>query len=91
MLNIITPVYTRKDWQRDRVFSARPGQLITEEIYDDMLNCMPPYHLPEETRGMVSAGFLMGEPAASDQRGALYHAFGSKSGKHIYLGLYHRV
>lgn len=91
MLNIVTPVYTREDWQRDRVFSARPGQLISEEIYDDMLNCMPPYHLPEETRGMVSAGFLMGEPAASDQRGALYHAFGSKSGKHIYLGLYNRA
>lgn len=91
MLNIITTVYTRADWQRDRVFSAQPGQLISEEIYNDMLNCMPPYHLPEETRGMVSAGFLMGEPAASDQRGALYHAFGCKSGKYIYLGLYHRV
>lgn len=91
MLNIITPIYTREDWQRDRVFSARPGQLISEEIYDDMLNCIPPYHLPEETSGMVSAGFLMGEPAASDQRGALYHAFGSNGGKYIYLGLYHRV
>lgn len=94
-------IYTIKQWETDREFKAAPGQEITAEIYDRMLNAMPPVSLPKETarRALrrlnipVHAGFLMGEPADSNQEGLLYLAFGMNDygkGKHYYyLGLSH--
>lgn len=39
-------VYTMEKWQQDRSFSAEPGQEVTEDVYNEMLNCMPPKTLP---------------------------------------------
>lgn len=30
------------DWRRDRTFSAKAGQMVDAEIYDEMLCCLPP-------------------------------------------------
>ena len=83
--------YTRADWMRDRTFSARPGQSIAADVYDEMLNCMPPYRLPRDLRrdGHAS-GFLMGEPHSSDAQGLLYMAFVRHGLRHYYYGLVHR-
>ena len=93
-------VYTMEQWNTDRDFKAVPGQEITEQIYDEMLNCMPPEDLPRNKAAQalddydipVHAGFLMGEPHSTDADGrALYMAFGMHDygkGKHYYyLGL----
>lgn len=92
-------VYTMEDWKADRTFSASPGQEIAAEVYDSMLNCVPPVDLPRATADKaledykipVHAGFLMGEPTSSDKEGLLYHAFGmnhySKGNRYYYLGL----
>ena len=94
-------LYTMERWKEDRTFKADPGQQITEEVYDEMLNVMPPLTLPTETARQahrnynipVHAGFLMGEPSGSDRDGLLYLAFGSnnygKENKFYYLGLSH--
>lgn len=83
-------VYTMEKWQQDRSFSAEPGQEITEDVYNEMFNCMPPKTLPQGKAEQalqdyhipVHAGFLMG---------ASKLAFGMNDygkGKHYYyLGL----
>lgn len=93
-------VYTMADWQRDGTFNAAPGQEITEDIYNEMQNTVPPKAIRKETarqaweqyRIPVHAGFLMGEPTSTDEQGReLYRAFGSNDygrGRHCYyLGL----
>lgn len=81
-------IYTRKDWEKDRSFSAKEGQEIEEDIYETMYNCLPPIRLPKrkETEGYES-GFLMGEPHSFNKQGEdLYLAFGKKENKCYYIG-----
>lgn len=93
-------IYTAEAWGKDGGFRAAPGQEITEEIYNQMLNCLPPKTLPkskadqalQEYKIPIYAGFLMGEPYRTGSDGReLYLAFGSNdhgSGKQFYfLGL----
>lgn len=92
-------IYDREQWEKDREFKADPGQEITEDIYNEMLNCMPPKNLPrgkarqalQDYRIPVHAGFLMGEPHSTSPEGELYLAFGMNNygkGEHYYyLGL----
>jgi len=92
-------IYTMKQWQADRDFKAEPGQEIDADIYDEMLNVMPPLQLPADKARQalrdyntpIHAGFLMGEPTDSSPQGLLYRAFGANDygkGKHYYyLGL----
>lgn len=89
-------MYTMENWNADRYFKADPGQEITQEIYDAMLNGVPPKTLPpemvvkslEEYNVTVHAGFLMGEPDSDDSEGrALYLAFGMNGKHYFYLGL----
>ena len=83
--------YTREDWHRDQQFSAAPGQKVTEEIYDDMLNVLPPYSLPRCKRTEnLCAGFMVSEAVSSDPRTGkqLYSAFGrNRRGFHYFIGL----
>lgn len=77
-------LYTMERWKADRTFKAKPGQEIAADVYEEMLNCMPPRTLPQEKARQalqdykipVHAGFLMGEPHSSDKRGQYYLAFG---------------
>lgn len=93
-------VYTMKTWKSDGTFKAQPGQEITEQIYDIMLNCMPPQAIPKEKARQalevygvpVHAGFLMGQEDSTDDNGnPLYMAFGmnnyGKGAHYYYLGL----
>ena len=89
-------IYTKEQWRTDGTFSAQPGQEITADVYDSMLNCVPPRSLPKETARRASqdhsvsihAGFLMGEPHCSDKEGRqLYLAFGMSGNRYYYLGL----
>lgn len=80
-------IYTKADWHNDHNFSAKPGQEIEYEIYDEMLNVLPPERMPmrDETAGYI--GFCVGEPASTDERGAFtYSTFGRRNGKYYYLG-----
>lgn len=100
----MSEIYTMEQWENDRTFKAEPGQQIAPEIYEQMLNCMPPEHLPRDKARQalqdynipVHAGFLMGEPHNSNEKGEqLYLAFGMndygsgtrKDPKYFYLGL----
>ena len=92
-------LYTMEQWTRDREFKARPGQEITEDVYNQLRDVVPPKELPPATakkvwqdlRIAVHAGYLMGEPTSNDADGLLYRAFGMNDygkGKHYYyLGL----
>ena len=83
-------IYTREDWQRDGSFKAVPGQEVAEEIYREMLDCMPPYSLPRipATQGYCG-GFLVGEPTDYDPETSKlrYMAFAQRGGRCYYLGL----
>ncbi len=96
-------MYTMEDWRRDGTFNASPGQEISEEIYNEMFNALPPLNLPRNTAEYaleklnvpVHAGFMMGEPYESNAKdGILFLAFGMNDygkGKHFfYLGLGHK-
>lgn len=92
-------IYTMEQWTADREFRADPGQEITEDVYNEMLNAMPPATLPREKAEQalqdykvpVHAGFLMGEPTTASKDGPLYRAFGmnnyGKGAHYYYLGL----
>lgn len=92
-------LYDMNQWTKDGSFKAAPGQEITEEIYNEMFNCMPPRYLSSNEAAKafnahgisICAGFLMGEPHSIDKDGLLFLAFGmnhSKEGKrYYYLGL----
>lgn len=82
-------MYTHEDWERDGTFKAYPGQPITADLYNDMMNCMPPYKLPRGMRHDGHKGFLMGEPTSSDAQGLLYMAFVREGLRHYYYGLVH--
>lgn len=93
----MTDIYDKEKWGSDSTFSATPGQEITEDVYNEMLNCMPPKYLSAEAqekahdKGLcIFAGFMMGEPHSCDKQGTLYLAFGMSSGKYYYLGLAHQ-
>ena len=83
-------IYTRKQWAKDRDFAAQIGQEVEADIYEQMLNCLPPLRLPRESG--YTAGFRVGEPyihEKSKKTGeyvAYYAAFGKKDGKCYFLG-----
>ena len=93
-------VYTMDDWRRARTFDADPGQEVTAEVYEEMHNVVPAKPMTKEKaqeamdlyRIPVHAGFMMGEPTATNDSGeALYRAFGmndyGRGAKYYYLGL----
>lgn len=94
-------IYDMDAWKAAGTWTAEPGQEITPEVYDAMLNVTQPLTLPrnkaeqalQDYQIPVHAGFLMGEEDSSDENGALYLAFGMNNygkGKHYYyLGLSH--
>lgn len=85
--NKIKPIYDMAQWGVDGIFSARPGQQITQEIYEHMLNCMPPLYLPDNESGItVSAGFMMGEPYDHKNGQNIFLAFGKNQQGYYYLG-----
>jgi hypothetical protein len=93
-------IYNNSDWERDEVFKALPGQQITEDIYSDMMNVLPPRDLPraaiteawERYRIPVHGGFMMGEPHDSEGGRNRYMAFVSNNFGHgtkcYYIGLF---
>lgn len=80
-------MYTREDWAKDGSFSAKRGQEISPEVYEEMFNCMPPIRLPKDLRTIGFAGFLMGEPYSHNEHGPVYMAFVRANGHHYYHGL----
>lgn len=95
-------IYDMEQWRKDRTFSAEVGQEVSEEVYNAMLNNLPPLSLPKGKAEYalsvlnipVHAGFLMGEPHSCDKNGQLYLAFGmndyGKGKRYFYLGMAHR-
>lgn len=81
--------YSMDDWQLDGDFNAFEGQEVAPEVYEEMLNALPPLSLSNKTKEGVSSGFLMGEPSASDAKGLLFMAFGIRNGHHFFLGFRH--
>ena len=89
-------IYGIKEWTDDGEFSAAPGQQVTEEVYDAMLNGVPPKIFSEEAMEKASelglcifAGFLMGEPDSGDEHGSKYLAFGMSNDRYYYVGKVH--
>lgn len=83
-----------------RRFQGEAGQEISADVYEEMLNVMPPERLPRSKARQalqdydipVHAGFLMGEPHSTNKDGdALFLAFGmndyGKGKKYYYLRL----
>ena len=82
--------YTNENWHDDESFNAVPGQEVTEEIYEDMFDVLPPYRLPRCKRtAEYTSGFMVSEAAAHDLNTgkALYSAFGKSGDKYYYIGL----
>lgn len=82
--------YTVEQWRIDGTLSAIPGQEVTEEVYYDQFEVLPPFRLPRcpRTEG-YAAGFQVSEAACDDVIGnrILYSTYGRKNGKYYYLGL----
>ncbi len=90
----LRPVYTREQWANDKDFKAEPGQEITEDIYTEMYNCMPPLPLPAAALDLIRSkygkeitkGFLLGEPHDCNKNGLTYLSFGKCDGKYYFFG-----
>lgn len=48
-----------KDWERDGTLKLTPGQLVADEVVNELKNCVPPAYLGH---GL----FQTGEPASTD-------------------------
>lgn len=99
-------LYTAESWARDHSFKAKPGQPISQEVYNEFFNVMP-IGQPDrkELSGVrlrhsidCAASFVSLEPYSHDERGALYMAFGRtenpqepKETRFYYLGLLHKA
>lgn len=94
-------IYTKERWKQDVVFSAKAGQQVSEEVYNEMLNCHPPKNITKDICNsidkkfdvIIHEGFLMGEPFANNSKGEqLYMTFVKsdfgKGAKCHYVGLY---
>lgn len=58
-------IYTMEDWKRDRTFKAQPGQEVSQEVFDQMLNSMPPH--------FWASGYMQaGEPSSLIKVGDRY-------------------
>lgn len=86
-------MYTKEDWKKDGVFSAKPGQEISREILDDMENALPPIRAGKCARQNAEAlgirpvaGFLMGEPYDCTEEGNLYMFFLTDAAGRAYYG-----
>lgn len=79
--------YTVSDWQRDGSFKARPGQAISEELYNEMFNALPHLPLPHDLKRSGLTGFCMGEPYSHTADGAQYMAFVRRGLRYYYYGL----
>ena len=83
-------IYTMEQWEKDGSFSATVGQEVSEDVYEQMLNGLPPLRLPKES-GYFS-GFRMGEAYTHEQSETtgevLSHhaAFGKRDGKYYFIG-----
>ena len=83
-------VYTMDDWNRDRRFSAQPGQEVSAEVYEEM-QWNGPRYIPVsllDKWGCVR-GFLTANMFADPE---MYGAFGeTPDGRYLYLGLSKRI
>lgn len=77
-------LYTMEQWKKDKSFNATAGQEITPEVYNEMLNTVPPKSLPHY---ITDTGFLMGEPHDSKNGKLRYKAFVKRGTRYYYLGL----
>lgn len=85
--NYPSGTYTSADWMNDRSFNAKPGQAITEDIYNEMLNALPPLPLPHDLKRAGFKGFCMGEPHSHTAAGPQYMAFVRRGLRYYYYGL----
>jgi len=73
--------YTLQDWERDKTFNAQIGQPVTDEVFSEMLNCVPPAYY---------GGGLMqvGEPISTDKETykSLFSTFEKSGGVWVYRG-----
>lgn len=81
---------TKADWKGSFTDCAKRGDEISEEIYYEMLNVMPPISLKGGQN--VDCGFQVGEPDdhREDENGnwrARYMTFAKKDGKCYYYGI----
>ena len=73
--------YTMQDWEKDKTFSARPGQPVTKEVFFEMLNCVPPAY--------YGGGIMqVGEPISTDKETykSLFSTFEKSGGVWVYMG-----
>jgi hypothetical protein len=73
--------YTMIDWERDGVFSPSLGQEIADDVYFEMLSCLPPAYWE---KGIMQVG----EPYSHDMENGrtLYTTFAVKDGKWTFAG-----
>lgn len=74
--------YTMADWERDRTLKCEVGQIITPEVYFQLLGALPPHR--------NDSLFQAGEPYTHDWNTgrALYKTFQRMEGNYYkYIGL----
>ena len=76
-------IYTYEQWGEDRTLSVKVGQLIDNEVFDDLLCSLPPQTWKDDV-------FQPGEPSAIDwdTGNNLYRSFEKQEcGLYKYVGL----
>ena len=73
--------YTVKDWENDQTFSAAIGQPVSDAVFYQFLNCVPPAYY----RGGI---MQVGEPASTDRETFkhLFTTFKKSGGVWFYVG-----
>lgn len=73
-------MYTMEQWKTDGTLKVRQGQMVSDEVVNELANCVPP---TTYSRGL----FQIGEPYDHDEYGcALYGTFERKKYGWLFLG-----
>lgn len=77
-------IYTMKDWERDGLLNPEVGQIVSADIIEDLVNCLPPHKWTNDI-------FQPGEAHTHDRNTgeALYQTFEyvNQEGDCRYVGL----
>ena len=77
-------IYTYENWKEDRTLKVQEGQLIDEEVFDDLLCSLPP------TTFHIGGFFQPGEPSCHELNTGtpLYRTFElQECGLYKYIGM----
>ena len=77
-------MYDMKQWKKDGTINPKEGEQITDEVFNEIFNCMPP---AMNTRSIFQMGEAWDHIEVNNHYYARYYTFVKNDDKWYYIGL----